>query len=104
MPAGPAAQPAAGTPREIRAALLPEEVGQFDSAWRAALARAAESLDLGEVYDVLRHWRRIARLTQADPDAHRRMLAKAGRALAGGPEPTRTLDEMRGLVRRRLGT
>lgn len=59
-PAVPVEPPAFDTPREIRAALLPEEVGQFDSAWRNALARAAEALDLTEVHAVLDSWRRIA--------------------------------------------
>ena len=92
------------TPREIRAALLPEEVGQFDSAWRAAQARATEALDLTEVHTMLDRWRRIARMTQADPEVHRRMLAKAERALAGElPEPTVTIEEHRALIARRLG-
>ena len=29
---------------------------------------------------MLDRWRRIARMTQADPEAHRRMLARAERA------------------------
>ena len=29
----------ASTPREVRAALLPEERGQFDSEWRTAMSR-----------------------------------------------------------------
>lgn len=100
----PAERPALTTPREIRAALLPEEAGHFDSEWRDALARATEALDLSEVHTVLDRWRLIGRLTQADPEAHRRMLAKAERALAGGPEPNRTEEEMRALIRQRLGT
>jgi hypothetical protein len=100
----PAPPLSTATPREIRAALLPEEVGQFDSAWRAALARATEALDLSEVHAVLDCWRRIARMTQANPEAHRRMLAKAERALAGElPEPTVTIEEHRALIARRLG-
>lgn len=99
------AQPSAlDTPRQIRAALLPEEVGQFDSAWRAAQARATEALDLSEVHTVLDSRRRIARMTQSDPDAHRRMLRNAERALAGEYQPTGSEEEMRELIRRRLGT
>lgn len=100
----PAPPPDLTTPRQIRAALLPEEVGQFDSAWRAAQARAPEALDLAEVHTMLDRWRRIARMTQADPEAHRRMLAKAERALAGElPERTVTIEEHRALIARRLG-
>jgi hypothetical protein len=32
---------------------LPEEVGQFDSEWRRAMSRAAENLDLSEVFETL---------------------------------------------------
>ncbi|MCE0765542.1 DUF6247 family protein [Pseudonocardia kujensis] len=54
--------------------MLPEEAGQFDREWRAAMARSAEALDLTEVYRILDRWRDIAAPTQADPEAHRRML------------------------------
>lgn len=104
-PVDPAPLPDLSTPLEIRAALLPEEVGEFDRAWRAAQARATEALDLTEVHTVLDRWRRIARMTQADPEAHRRMLAKAERALAGDrPEATVTEAEIRALIKSRLGT
>ena len=103
--AEPGPLPDLSTPRQIRAALLPEEVGQFDSAWRAAQARATEALDLTEVHTLLDRWQRIARMTQADPEAHRRMLAKAERALAGElPEPAVSEAEIRALIRRRLST
>jgi hypothetical protein len=84
-------------------ALLPEEVGQFDSEWRSAMSRSAESLDLSEVYHVLERWRGIAALTQADPEAHRRMLARAKRVLAGLERGTVTADQMREMIARRLG-
>jgi hypothetical protein len=84
-------------------ALLPEEVGQFDSEWRSAMTRSAESLDLSEVYRVLERWRSIATLTQADPDAHRRMLARAKRVLEGHERGTVTADQMREMIARRLG-
>ena len=87
----------------MRAALLVEEVGQFDIEWRSALARAAEALDLAEVYAVLDRWRLIARLTQADPEAHRRMLRKADDAVAGAPAPPIPVGEIRTRLRRRLG-
>jgi hypothetical protein len=83
--------------------LLPEEVGQFDSEWRAAMSRSAESLDLTEVYGVLERWRGIAALTRADPDAHRRMLARARRVLSGQERGTVSADQMRETIARRLG-
>lgn len=90
-------------PRAIRDALLPEESGQFDSEWRTAMSRSAESLDLAEVYTVLDRWRGIAALTQADPEAHRRMLRRADRVLAGQERGTVTADDLREILAQRLG-
>lgn len=95
--------PPVNTPRAIRAVLLPEEAGDFDREWRAALARAAETLDLTEVFDTLERWQRIARSTQADPQAHRRMLATAARLRAGEDVPSVGVDEVRALISQRLG-
>jgi hypothetical protein len=75
---------AASTPREIRAALRGPEVADFDREYRRTMADAAESLDLSGVMSMLRRWQRVARSTQDDPDAHRRMLARADRLGAGG--------------------
>jgi hypothetical protein len=89
------------SPRDIRAALLPEEAGQFDSEWRAAMSRSAESLDLTEVYRVLERWRMIAEMTGADPEAHRRMLRSADQILAGEKRGTITADDQRTMIARR---
>ncbi|MGH3833813.1 MAG: DUF6247 family protein [Pseudonocardiaceae bacterium] len=93
----------AEAPRAIRQALLAEEAGQFDSEWRTAMSRSAESLDLTEVYTVLRRWREIAALTQADPGTHRRMLLRADQILAGHERGTVTADQMREMIARRIG-
>ncbi len=92
------AVPLAETPRAIRQVLLPEEAGQFDSEWRTAMSRSAESLDLTEVYTVLRRWGGIAALTQADPDAHRRMLRRADQVLTGQERGSVTADQMREMI------
>jgi hypothetical protein len=42
-------------------------------------------------------------LTQADPEAHRRMLRRADRVLAGQERGTVTADDMREMLARRLG-
>jgi hypothetical protein len=94
----------ASSPAEIRRHLLPEEAGQFDSEWRAAMSRSAEALDLTEVYRVLDRWRGIAAMTQADPEAHRRMLHRAQRILAGHDQGTVTADQLRAKITRRLET
>jgi hypothetical protein len=68
------------SPRSIRAALLPEDVGTFDSEYRQVMAEAIETLDL-------KRWRRIA-WSSADPVAHHRMLRNAARLEAGQDVPT----------------
>jgi len=70
------------TPRSIRAALLPEEVGDFDREYRRVMVEATETLDLTEVLDCLKRWRLVAWSSQ-DPQAHRRMLQNAARLMAG---------------------
>jgi hypothetical protein len=64
-----------GSPEAIRAALLPEQVGEFDAAFDAALTSARRTLHLDELRHVLLAWRRVALLTQMDPDAHRETLS-----------------------------
>lgn len=101
-PASPTPPPPA-TPGEVRRALLDEELGQFDREWRAAMARAAEDLDLTDVYRVLDRWRTVAAMTRQDPAAHHRMLDRADRVLAGTARGTVTADDQRAMIARRLG-
>jgi hypothetical protein len=75
------------TPKAIRAALLLEDVGDFDREFRDAMAEATETLDLTVVLDLLRRWRVVAWSSQ-DPQAHRRMLENADRLNAGEDIPT----------------
>jgi hypothetical protein len=80
------------SPREIRAALLPEEVEDFDAAYQQALRLASETLSLEALQATLASWRRIARMTQADPAGHRRMLEQAKRTLRTGQLPDDAVD------------
>jgi len=100
----PPAQPP-HSPAEIRASLLPEEADAFDRDYREALKTAAETLNLDELHATLQHWRRIALMTQTDPAAHRRMLAQADETLRTGqlPPGTASLDEVKALIKERLG-
>jgi Family of unknown function (DUF6247) len=66
-----------GSPEEIRAALLPEQVAEFNAAFNAVLATARQTLRLDQLRHVLRMWRRQALMTERDPDGHRQMLATA---------------------------
>ncbi len=86
------------TPAEVRAALIPEEAAEFDQQWREIMARATETLDLSEV---LKSWRRVARLTAvAGPEAHRAMYRRAAVRLTGEDIPA---DEPLPRIKARLG-
>jgi len=77
-----------GSPAAIRAALLPEQVGEFDAAFDAALTTARQTLQLDQLRHTLQVWRRVALLTEEDPDQYRRMLASATEvARTGRPRP-----------------
>jgi len=66
-----------GSPAAIRAALLPEQVGEFDAAFDAALTAARQTLRLDRLRDALQVWRRVALLTEEDPDRLRQLLVSA---------------------------
>lgn len=66
-----------GSPEEIRAALLPEQMEEFDAAFNAALTMARQTLRLNQLRHVLRMWRRQALMTERAPEGHRQMLATA---------------------------
>lgn len=73
-----------GSPEAVRAALLPEQVGEFD----AALAAARQTLHLDQLRHVLRMWRRMALMSEQDPDGHRQMLVTVAEVQrAGRPRP-----------------
>lgn len=96
------------TPRDVRAALIPEEVGDFDRQWRAAMAEAADTLDLTVVFETLDSWRRRATITQSlGQDDYRRMLARAEYTQRTGEVPpgvrTHSADEVKAVIRERLG-
>lgn len=74
------------TPREIRDALHPEHRDAFDRDYQGALEAAAESLELGDVPDVVEHWRMRAWVTR-DPDEHRRVVRQAVELITGEAPP-----------------
>ncbi len=85
----------------MRAALIPEEAVEFERDWRAALARAGETLDLSEVLETLESWRLVAQLTAATgAEAHRAMYRRAAARLAGEDIPA---DEPLARTKARLG-
>ncbi|MPZ80683.1 MAG: hypothetical protein GEV28_09920 [Actinophytocola sp.] len=76
------------SPREIRAALVPEERPDFDRQWRAAMDKATETLDLGEVVKTLDNWRTHAMITdELGKDGYRRWLAKVEHRSRTGDRP-----------------
>ncbi|WP_214417070.1 DUF6247 family protein [Sphaerisporangium fuscum] len=48
------------TPQAVRAALSPVHRETFEREFRAAMAKAADDLDLAPVYTCLDYWRRLA--------------------------------------------
>jgi len=72
------------SPEAIRGALLPEHVGEFDAAFDAALTAARQTLRLYQLRLVLQVWRRVASLTERDPDEYRGGARGGGRGTAGG--------------------
>jgi hypothetical protein len=88
-------------PRSIRGVLLPEEAGDFDREFRAAMAQATETLDLTGVLQLLERWRRIAESSR-DARAHRRMLDYADR-LSRGDTADEVSTEAWPVTRNRLG-
>jgi hypothetical protein len=92
------------TPTAIRDALIEEERGQFERAYREAIADAGATLDLTKVLEVLRTYHRIAWMTQRQgAEAHRRMLAKADQIARTGVNPdARSREDMTALINERL--
>lgn len=85
MPAAPTLPDGSAT-ATIRAALLAEEREEFERDYRAALAAAADSLDLTALLDVLEHWR-LRAIVSVDPAAYREGLRRAARLLSGEDIP-----------------
>lgn len=74
------------SPEAIRSALLPDDQGEFDAAYDAALAEARTDRDLTGLFRMLEHWRGIAAL-QSEPEVFRRVARRAAEKLTGHPGP-----------------
>jgi hypothetical protein len=73
------------TRTQIRDALTPEDVAEFDRQWREVMNQATDRLDLSEVHEVLESWRRIAWLTVVrGPQGYRQTMASAEQRLHTG--------------------
>lgn len=73
------------TPTQIRDALTPEDVTEFDRQWRAVMNQATDRLDSSDVHQVLESWRRIAWLTLVrGRQGYRRTMALAEQRLRTG--------------------
>jgi hypothetical protein len=82
------------SPRAIRAALLPEEAGDFDREYRQVMGEAMETLELTPVLEMLERWNRVALLSR-DPERHRRMLDRAERLQRGEDLPMESWSAMK---------
>jgi hypothetical protein len=97
------------SPARLRAALTPEAAGEFDDQWRDVMARATESFDLTELFQVLAGWRQVAALTtRLSHDGYRDFEATTRRRLeyrraAGSAAEVRVgVQEIDALIRARL--
>jgi hypothetical protein len=98
------ALPRDATPQAIRDALVGGERAEFERDYRSALAKAAGTLDLTGVLDVLRNWRHVAWITQRHgADVHRRILDAASRLMAGEEVPTVPGHVVKAEINARLG-
>ena len=89
---------ATASPAQLREAILPEDVPQFDASFRRALDEVGRTRHLDALESFLEHWRRIARSATADGhDTWRAALATAERIRATGqPSPeARPWDEVK---------
>ena len=78
-----------GTARSIRDALIDAEREEFEHCFAEEMARAAQTMDLTGVLQVLSTYRKIAEITQRQGiAAHRRMLDQAARLERGDEIPT----------------
>ncbi|MGH3864937.1 MAG: DUF6247 family protein [Pseudonocardiaceae bacterium] len=96
---------ATASPAELREAILPEDVPQFDRSYREALHAAAETRHLDELEKFLAHWRRIAwSATARSHDHWRAVLARAEHTLRTGEPPPGTVSEkeIEDLIKARL--
>jgi len=97
---------ATASPAQIREAILPEDVPEFDRQYRHALDVAAQTYRLDELEKTLVSWRLNARQVAVEgPEAWRALLARAQRRLATGEVapgsvPSEKVEE---LIRERLG-
>ena len=89
-------------PRSIRGVLLPEEAGDFDREYRAAMAQATETLDLTGVLQLLERWQRVAESSR-DVRAHRHMLECAAQLNRGDAAASEVSTEPWSVTRDRLG-
>lgn len=98
---------AGASPAQLREAILPEDVPEFDRHYQRALDVARTTLRLDELEKFLELWRRVAWSANANGhDRWRAVLAEAQRRLAGGPPPPGMvpMEEMEARIQARLAS
>lgn len=92
-------------PQAIRGCLTPDVAAAFDAEWEIVLDEAKQAKDLAPVHDLLHKWRHVASAELNDPGTYFRMLATAAHTLATGKAPEGSIsgEEMKALIRQRLG-
>lgn len=82
--------------RAIAAALPEPEASEFRAEWRAAMAAAADTLELAPVTDLIDRWHVRAVFLSRNPEQHRRAVEHGRRAAAGETLPgTISLADLR---------
>lgn len=72
------------SPAEIREAILPEDVEQFDASWRRAVDETARTLSLKPLDEFLTHWRVNARVVNHKGHDHWRGVLDLARRIEAG--------------------
>lgn len=95
--------PQGASPRTIRDSLtIPEDRAEFDHEYKRALVTAAETMELAGVHAMLEQWRRRAWVTH-DLEMYQRMMDRVGRLRRGEDVPSVPVEEVRAVIRERLG-
>lgn len=95
--------PQGASPRAIHDSLtISEDRAAFDREYKRALVTAAETMELAGVHAMLEQWRRRAWVTH-DLEVYQRMMDRVDRLRRGEDVSSVPVEEVRAVIRERLG-
>lgn len=95
--------PQGASPRAIRDSLtISEDRAEFDREYKRALVTAAETRELAGLHAMLEQWRRRGWVTH-DLEAYQRMMDRVDRLRRGEDVSSVPVEEVRAVIRERLG-